>query len=277
MARRVKQLLPQLRFPEFDGDWTEDRIDSFVERVSQPVSVGLDTVYREIGVRSHGRGVFHKPETTGEKIGNKRVFWVHPNAFVVNIVFGWEQAVALTSESENGFIASHRFPMYVPIEERIDLGFMLRFFLRPRGKHLLELASPGGAGRNKTLGQGEFAKLKIVVPSIDEQRKIAAALQAVDDKLTALRRKRERLTTYKRGLMQQLFSQELRFTRADGRPFPDWEVRRLGEITKINMGQSPSSETYNNLAQGLPLIQGNADISNRTTSPRRFTTSPTKI
>ena len=154
---------------------------------------------------------------------------------------------------------------------------MLRFFLRPRGKHLLELASPGGAGRNKTLGQGEFAKLKIVVPSIDEQRKIAAALQAVDDKLTALRRKRERLTTYKRGLMQQLFSQELRFTRADGRPFPDWEVRRLGEITKINMGQSPSSETYNNLAQGLPLIQGNADISNRTTSPRRFTTSPTKI
>ncbi|WP_019488072.1 hypothetical protein [Kamptonema formosum] len=65
--------------------------------------------YKQIGIRSHGKGIFHKEAVTGRELGNKRVYWVHPNAFVVNIVFAWEQAVALTSSDENGFIASHRF------------------------------------------------------------------------------------------------------------------------------------------------------------------------
>ena len=189
-----------------------------------------DSIYREIGVRSHGKGVFHKPEIRGIDLGNKRVFWVHPYAFVVNIVFGWEQAVALTSEREQGFIASHRFPMFVPREEKSDLKFLLFFFLRKRGKYLLGLASPGGAGRNKTLGQAEFSNLGVVFPGIIEQQKIAAFLGAVDNKLNKLRRKRELLETWKRGLMQKLFSQQLRFTRDDSANFPDWKMTKLSDL-----------------------------------------------
>lgn len=58
----------------------------------------------------------------------------------MNIVFAWEHAVAKTSKDEQGFIASHRFPMYLPKDDRVDLRFLTLFFLSRRGKYLLELA-----------------------------------------------------------------------------------------------------------------------------------------
>jgi type I restriction enzyme S subunit len=192
-------------------------------------------MYRQIGVRSHGKGIFHKEPVTGKSLGDKRVFWVHPQAFVVNIVFGWEQAVALTSAAEDGFIASHRFPMFVPVENKTDLNFLLLFFLRKKGKYLLELASPGGAGRNKTLGQTEFAKLVMTLPTLPEQQKIAAFVGAIDNKLEALHRKYELLQSNKRGLMQKIFSQEMRFNNDDGTNFPDWKKVKFGEVfTRVN-------------------------------------------
>ncbi|MEH2163984.1 MAG: restriction endonuclease subunit S [Nostoc sp.] len=82
----------------------------------------------------------------------------------------------------------------------------------------------------------DILQIKIFCPSIAEQEKIASFLGAVDTRLNQLRRKRELLQTYKRGVMQKLFSQEIRFKGAIGLPFPDWERKKLQEITKINQG-----------------------------------------
>lgn len=57
----------------------------------------------------------------------------------------------------------------------------------------------------------------------------------------------------------------------------DWEVKELGKIALVNMGQSPDSENYNEIEEGLPLIQGNADIRNRKSFKRYFTTQLTKV
>ncbi len=197
------------RFKDDDGtefpDWKTERIDYFVERVSDPVDVQPDKIYREIGVRSHGKGIFHKKEIKGHELGNKRVFWVHQNAFVVNIVFAWEHAVAKTSERETGFIASHRFPMFIPREQRVDLRFFTIFFLSKRGKYLLGLASPGGAGRNKTLGQSNFSELKVKFPVLEEQIKIANFYEALDKKVKLAEKQIEQTQTFKKGLLQQMF------------------------------------------------------------------------
>ena len=199
----------QIRFKDDNGnnfpDWEMGRVDSFVERASEAVNVEVETVYREIGIRSHGKGVFHKKPIIGKELGNKRVFWVHPNAFVVNIVFAWEHAVALTSETEKGFIASHRFPMFVPKSDRVDIKFFLLFFLSKRGKYLLELASPGGAGRNKTLGQNNFAELEVTFPCLEEQKKIRDFAQALDKKIELSAKQIELSQTFKKGLLQQMF------------------------------------------------------------------------
>lgn len=255
MSKNLKKKVPELRFPEFEGNWETDRIDQFLVRYVDPVGVQLETEYKQIGIRSHGKGIFHKDSVTGKELGNKRVFWVHPRAFVVNIVFAWEQAVALTSSEEEGFIASHRFLMFLPKKNKANLEFILLFFLRRRGKNLLEIASPGGAGRNKTLGQQSFAELEITLPQEAEQEKIASFLGAIANRLTQLRRKQELLQTYKRGIMQKIFSQQIRFKSDDGKPFPDWEKKKLGEIAtrqiKKNLDESITRVLTNSAVQGV--------------------------
>jgi type I restriction enzyme S subunit len=163
-------------------------------------------IYREIGIRSHGKGIFHKEPVTGREIGTKRVFRVVENALTLNIVFAWEQAVATTTKAEEGMIASHRFPMYVAKPGKCDVRYVKEFFLTKRGKHLLELASPGGAGRNKTLGQKEFEDLEIDLPeSVGEQTYIANCLSSLDVEIVAESAKLDTLRVHQKGLMQQLF------------------------------------------------------------------------
>ena len=199
-----KPVVPKLRFPEFKGDWKHGIIRQYLQKLAEPVDVEPDEEYRQIGVRSHGKGLFHKEAVFGSELGEKRVFWVQPNALVINIVFAWEQALALTTEDEKGMIASHRFPMFAPVKGKADLDFAFHFFMRKQGKALLALASPGGAGRNKTLGQSEFMKLKVTVSGADPRavscrrlepgRRVAGslALRARRDDSRDIRRTRRR-------------------------------------------------------------------------------------
>jgi len=237
--------IPKLRFPEFQSEWQLKNVGTLTNRLSNPVKVQDDVLYKQIGIRSHGKGIFYKEEVSGKELGNKRVFWVKENAFIVNIVFAWEQAVAKTTVSEIGMVASHRFPMYAPVDTQSDLDFLLYFFLTPKGKTLLELASPGGAGRNKTLGQKEFEKLKFLVPGVEEQTKIAEFITNINLKIDQLKQKKSLLEQYKKGVMQKLFSQELRFKDENGKEFPKWEKKKLGEIYSFKATNSYSRENLN--------------------------------
>lgn len=222
--------VPSLRFPEFSASYMTKKVSSVVSKVVKPVDVEEDVRYTEIGIRSHGRGVFHKKPTTSQDIGNKRVFWIEPDLFIVNIVFAWEQAVAVTTDQEIGKIASHRFPMFKAKKAEVTTDYLLRLFLTARGKNLLQLASPGGAGRNKTLGQKEFEKLKLNIPTVDEQEKVASFFSAIDKKIDLLKQKHKQLVQYKKGVMQQIFSQQLRFKDKNGQDYPNWEIIQLQEI-----------------------------------------------
>ena len=78
---------PKLRFPEFNENYFSTRIESLLSRVVKPVKVELEEEYQQIGIRSHGKGLFHKDLVKGIELGNKRIFWIEPNLFIVNIVF----------------------------------------------------------------------------------------------------------------------------------------------------------------------------------------------
>lgn len=213
---RKKWLMQQLltgkkRLKGFGGEKHKKVI---LEEILIPIRNSLvpeeKTLYKQIGIRSHGKGIFYKDKVSGKELGNKRVFWIEPDCLVLNIVFAWEQAIAKTTDSEIGMIASHRFPMFKPKEGKLNLDFILYYFKSPRGKQLLENASPGGAGRNKTLGQGEFINQIISLPSYKEQTVIAQVLQAADKEISLIKAKAEKLREQKKGLMQVLLTGKVR-------------------------------------------------------------------
>ena len=162
--------------------WEIVQIKDILIKVDNPVEIKADEEYTQIGIRSHGKGIFYKESITGKELGNKRVFWVEPDCFVVNIVFAWERAVARTRKSDMGKIASHRFPMYKVDAIRLDLNYICTFFKTQRGNDIMQFASPGGAGRNRTLGQDRFLKSMIYLPPIEEQRKIDDIIKCCENK-----------------------------------------------------------------------------------------------
>lgn len=221
------------------NDWECVPFGDVAVREKTPVDVRQSAEYREIGVRSHGRGVFHKPMTTGESLGDKRVFHVHPGTLVFNIVFAWEQAVAVLSDSESGMIASHRFPMYSGRNETVDVSFLHRYFLTARGKHELELASPGGAGRNKTLGQGGLSRLPVPLPPLPEQERIVEILSTWDSAIADVEALIAARRTRKTGLMQQLLTGDTRLPELSGK----WGDVSLGEVCERVVRRNTTGET----------------------------------
>ena len=214
----------------------------FLKRVRKKVEVETDKEYREIGIRSHGKGIFHKNPTNGAQLGNKSVFWVKEPALIFNIVFAWEQAVAVTSKKEQGMIASHRFPMYESDNNNININYVRYYFLTKRGKHLLGLASPGGAGRNKTLGQNELSQLPIIISPLPEQKKISEILSTWDAAIEQTRKLIDAKKRRKKALMQQLLTGKKRlpgFAKTKDRnsyrffDLPtDWKCPRIREIAE---------------------------------------------
>ena len=208
------------------NNWTVLRVGECLQRVGMPVKIQPNQLYTQIGIRSHGKGLFYKEPVTGAALGNKSVFWIEPDCFIVNIVFAWEQAIGKTTQAEVGMIASHRFPMYRPIDNKVDINYLIAFFLTKRGTDVLEAASPGGAGRNKTLGQDRFSKSMVVLPPIEEQQKIAAILTTQDKVIELKERLLAEKQRQKKYLMQQLLTGKKRLPGFSG----EWKEERLGKL-----------------------------------------------
>ncbi|CAG0975587.1 hypothetical protein BURK2_01552 [Burkholderiales bacterium] len=235
--------------PETKTSWPVHPIAELLERVRRPVEVELEETYQEIGIRSHCKGIFHKPPTTGKVLGQKRVFWVEPGCLVFNIVFAWEQAVAMTSDEEDGMIASHRFPMYRGRDGRMLAEYAWRYFSTVRGKHDLGIASPGGAGRNKTLGQDELAHLRIPVPPIQHQQLVVEVLGSTDRAVEAIEALLQAKRCARDGLAEHLLSGRLRASGSTG----EWKTRRLGDVSQVSKGAGASKAEL--AESGLPVVR----------------------
>lgn len=207
-------------------NWNVYLFRDILERVEVPVNVESNKEYVQIGIRSHGKGLFYKEPVLGKALGNKQVFWIQPNCFILNVVFAWEQAITKTTENEIGMIGSHRFPMYRPKNDLVDIDYLIYYFLTKRGTDILEAASPGGAGRNRTLGQERFLKSKITLPPLSEQQKIAAILSTQDKVIELKEKLLAQKQQQKKYLMQQLLTGKKRLPGFCEK----WTRKQLGEL-----------------------------------------------
>ncbi|MFE7421022.1 hypothetical protein [Rhodococcus sp. NPDC057529] len=149
-----------------------------LQRRTVPVEVAEN--YTEIGLRSFGRGVFHKEPVSGADLGNKRVFFIESGDLLLSNVFAWEGAVAVAGSNDSGLIGSHRFMTWTQFDkEQVDVSYLCHYFLSDVGLAQLVGASPGSAGRNKTLGIKAFENLQVPLPDIESQRTIAKDLEHI--------------------------------------------------------------------------------------------------
>ena len=119
----------------------------------------------------------------------------------------------------------------------------------------------------------QLMRLDLDLPDIQHQREIGSRLSDVDNLISFLELLISKKQAIKQGMMQELLTGRTRlpgFKQA-------WSRATLGRISKVTMGQSPVGSSYNTKGNGLPLIQGNADVSKRATIDRVWTSSPTKI
>jgi len=149
--------------------------------VRREVAIDVESSYPELGVRSFGRGTFHKPMLAGTDVGTKRLFRVEPGDLVFNIVFAWEGAVAIARSEDAGRVGSHRFLTCVVAEGKALAEYLWFYFLTDEGLAMLGEASPGGAGRNRTLGLQALAAIEVPVPSIVHQQRFAEILHLRDE------------------------------------------------------------------------------------------------
>jgi len=150
-----------------DAEWKP--LDEVAPQLRRPVSVEAGKNYPELGIRSFGKGTFHKPAIAAEHLGSKRIYHIHPGDLIFSNVFGWEGAVAVVKPEDAGRVGSHRFITCVPKANVATTPFLYFHFTTEQGLHDLGDASPGGAGRNRTLGLTALGNIRVPVPDYDKQ------------------------------------------------------------------------------------------------------------
>jgi len=137
--------------------------------VRRPVETRMGEEYPELGIRSFGKGTFHKPALDYLGVGTKRLYRIEPGDLLFSNVFAWEGAIAVAQAADEGRFGSHRFITCVPEEEVATAEFLCFYFLTDEGLRKIGEASPGGAGRNRTLGLAKLEEIEIPVPEYGKQ------------------------------------------------------------------------------------------------------------
>ena len=265
--------------------WKKHTLGSFLIPINRSVSKP-DKEFLGLGIRSHGKGTFLKPNSNPTKIGMKTLYQVKENDLIVNITFAWEGAVAIVEPEDHGALVSHRFPTYKFETDLAIPEFFKYVIIQDRFKYLLGIISPGGAGRNRVLNKTDFLKLEVEVPPLPEQKKIARIIGTWDRAIDLTERLIEAKERQKKGLMQQLLTGKERFREfvqngkmqqsKVGLIPEDWDVVKIKDIAEVNRksltGKTPKNYVFNYIDLSA-VKKGIIDFS---TNKIRFNDAPSR-
>lgn len=235
--------VPKLRFKEFDGDWSNKKIGNIASKVgSGSTPRGGAEAYTDHGIifiRSQNVNndqlllddIAYIPEETHVKMSGSKVI---ANDILLNITgasIGRSCVVPhnFTEANVNQHVCIIRTPNDDPI-------FVQSFLSSENGQNAIQSKQAGG-GREGLNFQAIRSIDFHFPPSKEEQTKIASFLSNVDEKISQLTQKHELLSQYKQGMMQKLFSQQLRFKADDGSEFGEWEELKFKDVIKIKYGK----------------------------------------
>ena len=221
--------IPQLRFPEFNDNWEEQKVGSFmVERNKKsPKSEAypLMSFVARKGVTEKGER--YNREFLVNDEGGKKYKQTEYGDFIYS-----------SNNLETGSIGLNKYgaatisPVYsiFQITDTCNYEFVSSFLVTKSFIHKMVRFRQGVVYGQWRIHESDFLKIQVELPSLEEQTKIASFLSSIDSKIEQLSKKQALLGEYKKGLMQQIFSQAIRFKADDGSDFPNWEEKKLGDI-----------------------------------------------
>lgn len=228
--------VPKLRFPEFQEEWEEKKLGDLLdfknginaskeqygkgikfinvldilnnnyivyENIIGKVDINEETLDKN--AVSYGDVLFQRSSETREEVGTANVYLDKEK----KATFG-------------GFIIrGKKIGEYNPIfiNKLLKTSFARR-----------EITTRSGGSTRYNVGQDVLTDIKLLFPSMMEQDKIASFFSLVDEKIEKQQQKVEALEEYNKGMMQKIFSQEIRFKEENGNEFPKWEKRCFGEL-----------------------------------------------
>ncbi|MGW1654063.1 restriction endonuclease subunit S [Streptomyces atratus] len=161
------------------------RMGNVVRLARTEIHITPDESYRTIGMRGFGRGIIHYQPTPGDELGKLRFYVFPEGALALSNIKAWEGAISVTSAAEDGYIASNRFLFYVPVNDRVNVSYLRHYLLGRQGLAQVSACSPGAADRNRTLGVKRFEEIEFKLPPRKIQDRVAATLDAVNERLSA--------------------------------------------------------------------------------------------
>ncbi len=165
-VERDAEHLLALRFRDAIADAPLRAMAEVAPLVRREQRIDLNGSYPELGIRSFGKGTFHKPPLSGGDVGTKRLFSIEPGDWLFSNVFAWEGAIAIAQAKDAGRFGSHRFISCVPDRRLTSANFLRYHFLADEGMLKIGEASPGGAGRNRTLGLEKLMAIEVPMPPL---------------------------------------------------------------------------------------------------------------
>jgi type I restriction enzyme S subunit len=266
----METLQPRLRFPEFKGNWVEKIFKETCKL--NPLNKKLPIEFYYIDLESVKDGLLNKENKISLHEAPSRAQRLLAKEDVLFQMVRPYQKNNYYFDKEGDYVASTG---YAQLRAKYSSKFLFQYL---HNQKFVDKVLEKCTGSNyPAINSNDLANIIVYYPDNHEQTKIANFLSSIDEKINLLKEKKELLEEYKKGIMQKIFNQEIRFKDDNGNDFENWKEFKLEDIAIINMGQSPNSDSYNSENIGLPLIQGNADIQNRVTLPRNWTSQPTKI
>lgn len=223
--------IPPLRFPEFEGEWERKKLEIIGEYIGGGTPNTTVQEYWEGNIpwisssdiiEDDIHNINIQKFITEEAIKNSATKKIPANSLIIVSRVG----VGKFAINKNIVCTSQDFTNIV-IDTNVFSANFSAFNLY-KNIDILHNISQGTSIKGFTIV--DLKRTEISFPTLPEQTKIASFLTAVDEKLQALKKKQNLLENYKKGVMQKLFTQELRFKNENGNEFPEWELKKLGEI-----------------------------------------------
>ncbi len=216
--------------------WTKTPLGDVLHQISRTEEVRADAVYDLLGVRWYGNGCRLHSTVAGSKLQAKTLNRVRLDDVTYNKMWISKTAFAVVNEAHCGMAATNEYPTFEADAELLDVQFLRHAMCTGEFTEKATAAAKGTTSRVR-LHPRDFLALRILLPPLTEQKKIAEILGSVDEAIRATKAVIEQTKKVKKGLLQQLLTRGIghtRFKQTEIGEIPEsWEVVRLEDVCDL--------------------------------------------